>query len=124
MKIIHMPRGGGKTTRAIALCKKTGAVLVVTNAALKRWITRESSSEYTLPERQVVTLDEILEGPVDRLRGYRYPTEDGIPDLIIDDADSLIRRLISAGRVRWITMSKPLSKAQCRKRGIDWESQS
>lgn len=116
MKLIYLKRRGGKTAKAIELCRKTGAVLVTLDAARKKHLLEARE----LPDRQLMTHDEFLrEDRWDKFRGVRYPGNFGMSEFIIDDADLLLGRLANFGHVRGVTMSKPFTKAECRKMGMD-----
>lgn len=117
MNLTYLKRRSGKTTRAIRECRKTGAVLVVRDASMKRWIITGENWSPRLPEKQIITFDELMRG-ADRLRGIQYPTQYGLPEFIIDDADHFLQQLLPYGFLRRVTMSRPFTKADCKKYGM------
>lgn len=104
MKLTYLRRRGGKTTKAIAECRKTGAILVVPNPAMRRRLVDDG----VLPQYQIATFKEVS--------GFGG-TFLNSPEFIIDDADLILRALIPIGTIRRITMSRPFTKAECKKFG-------
>lgn len=106
MKVIYLKRRGGKTTKAIAECLKTGAILVVINRRIA------DSYRTSHPELEVISHNEFIQG---------YAPRGLMSSFIIDDADHLLTGLAQGRRVRAITASRPFTKADCKKYGLPIE---
>src|ERR1700676_1608728 len=93
MRVINSNRGGGKTTKAVELAKKSGAHLVVSNDNEKRRVAADN------PSLRIVTFYDLLRG---KLRGISNPR------IVIDNADDLLRLVCEHITIEAITINGPV----------------
>lgn len=98
---IYGKRRSGKTTKALKLCKKLGADLVVDNFKMADWIKENPQYDEKI---KIYTFRQLLNGD---LNGNKKP-------FIIDEIQFLVS-MLSGGNVVAFTCTKPFTKKDRKK---------
>lgn len=87
MRNLILPRGGGKTTRLLAMSEFHGAPIICANRAHKQYIL-DLARRYRYSIPYPVTTEELVSGKL-----YNNNTYDGF---LIDESQDVLRNLVSA----------------------------